>query len=87
MRIQTLLGAAIAALTAGAVQAQDYPTGPITIVVPFAAGGPTDTVTRLIAEPMSDGARPAVVVQNVTGAGGTVGAARSPTPRPTATPS
>jgi tripartite-type tricarboxylate transporter receptor subunit TctC len=52
----------------------DYPTGTITFVVPFSAGGPTDTVTRLIAEPMSQVLGQQVVVQNVEGAGGTVAA-------------
>ena len=47
--------------------------GPVTIVVPFAAGGPTDTVTRLIAEPMSAALGQQIVVQNVAGAGGTLG--------------
>ena len=56
--------------------AQDYPTGTITIVVPFSAGGPTDTVTRLIAEPMSRTLGQQIIVENVTGAGGTLGARR-----------
>jgi tripartite-type tricarboxylate transporter receptor subunit TctC len=51
-----------------------YPDGPITFVVPFSAGGPTDTVTRLIAEPMSVTLGQQIVVQNVEGAGGTVAA-------------
>ena len=51
MRILALAG--VVGLYAGVVFAQDYPTQPITIVVPFSAGGPTDTVTRLVAEPMS----------------------------------
>jgi tripartite-type tricarboxylate transporter receptor subunit TctC len=51
-----------------------YLEGPITIVVPFAAGGPTDTVTRLIAEPMSETLGQQIVVTNVTGAGGTLAA-------------
>jgi tripartite-type tricarboxylate transporter receptor subunit TctC len=59
---------------ASAAAAGDYPTGPIEIVVPFSAGGPTDTVTRLIAEPMSAELGQQVVVQNVEGAGGTVAA-------------
>ena len=50
------------------------PTGPITFVVPFAAGGPTDTVTRLVAEPMSVTLGQQVVVSNVAGAGGTLAA-------------
>lgn len=51
-----------------------YPESEITFVVPFAAGGPTDTVTRLIAEPMSQELGQQIVVQNVEGAGGTVAA-------------
>ena len=51
-----------------------FPDGQITIVVPFSAGGPTDTVTRLIAEPMAAELGTEVVVLNVEGAGGTVAA-------------
>ncbi|HYM53263.1 MAG TPA: tripartite tricarboxylate transporter substrate-binding protein, partial [Candidatus Dormibacteraeota bacterium] len=51
-----------------------YPDGPITFVVPFTAGGPTDTVTRLIAAPMGETLGATIVVQNVEGAGGTVAA-------------
>lgn len=51
-----------------------YPTGNITFVVPFDAGGPTDTVTRLIAGPMGAALGVTIVVENVTGAGGTVAA-------------
>jgi tripartite-type tricarboxylate transporter receptor subunit TctC len=51
-----------------------YPDGPVTIVVPFSAGGPTDTVTRLIGVPMGEALGQEVVVQNVEGAGGTVAA-------------
>ena len=60
----------------GGASAQDYPTGTITMVVPFSAGGPTDTVTRLIAEPMSRTLGQQIIVENVTGAGGTLGARR-----------
>ncbi len=56
--------------------AEDYPTRPITIVVPFAAGGPTDTLARLIAGPMSRTLGVNVVVEDVTGAAGTVGVGR-----------
>jgi tripartite-type tricarboxylate transporter receptor subunit TctC len=56
--------------------AQDYPSRPITIVVPFSAGGPTDTVTRLVAEAMSKDLGQQIVVENVGGAGGTLGAGR-----------
>ncbi|NJP94074.1 tripartite tricarboxylate transporter substrate binding protein BugD [Nonomuraea sp. FMUSA5-5] len=51
-----------------------YPDKNITFVVPFSAGGPTDTVTRMIAEPMAAKLGGKIVVQNVEGAGGTVGA-------------
>ncbi|WP_353952046.1 tripartite tricarboxylate transporter substrate-binding protein [Knoellia sp. S7-12] len=51
-----------------------YPDQEITIVVPFAAGGPTDTVTRLIGDPMSKSLGQQIIVKNVAGAGGTLGA-------------
>lgn len=58
----------------GGGDAGGYPDGTITFVVPFTAGGPTDTVTRLIAEPMSQELGQQIVVQNIEGAGGTVAA-------------
>jgi tripartite-type tricarboxylate transporter receptor subunit TctC len=73
--MKRLLMAAALAVTAIPAAAQDsYPDRPITIVVPFAAGGPTDTVTRLIAEPMGAELGQQIVVQNVAGAGGTLAA-------------
>jgi tripartite-type tricarboxylate transporter receptor subunit TctC len=74
--IKTLaLGLAASTVLASAgAMAQDYPTQPVTIVVPFSAGGPTDTVTRLVAAAMSEDLGQQVVVQNVGGAGGTLGA-------------
>jgi tripartite-type tricarboxylate transporter receptor subunit TctC len=68
--------ACIMAVAAGTVWAQAYPTRPVTMDVPFAAGGPTDTVTRLVSEVMSKDLGQQVVVENVGGAGGTLGAAR-----------
>ena len=73
----SLIAAALVAgtaLAAPSAMAQEYPAQPITIVVPFSAGGPTDTVTRLVAAAMSDDLGQQVVVQNVGGAGGTLGA-------------
>jgi tripartite-type tricarboxylate transporter receptor subunit TctC len=58
----------------GSEGGDDFPNRQITIVVPFAAGGPTDTVTRLIAKPMGAALGQRIVVQNVEGAGGTVAA-------------
>jgi len=70
------LAATAALLVAGcqAAAPANYPTGPITIVVPFAAGGPTDTVTRLIAAPMGEELGVQVIISNVAGAGGTTAA-------------
>ncbi len=71
--------AAIAALmliSGSAAGAQEYPTKVITMAVPFAAGGPTDTVARLIAGPMSKTLKQQVIVENVGGAGGTIAANR-----------
>jgi tripartite-type tricarboxylate transporter receptor subunit TctC len=69
--------AAIAvSLLATASSAQTYPERTITMVVPFAAGGPTDTVARLVAESMSKDLGQQIVVENVGGAGGTLGAGR-----------
>jgi tripartite-type tricarboxylate transporter receptor subunit TctC len=56
--------------------AADYPTKVITVVVPFTAGGPTDTVARLLAVPMAKALNTQVIVENVGGAGGTIGANR-----------
>ncbi|RKK02887.1 tripartite tricarboxylate transporter substrate binding protein BugD [Pseudoroseomonas wenyumeiae] len=74
---------AMALLAPAGAQAQGaYPNRTITVVVPFAAGGPTDTVTRLVAESMSRDLGQTVVVENVGGAGGTLGAARVAQARP-----
>ena len=63
-------------LSLKASAAEVYPTRPITIVVPFAAGGPTDTLARLLAGPMSRTLGVNVLVEDVTGAAGTVGVGR-----------
>jgi tripartite-type tricarboxylate transporter receptor subunit TctC len=69
--------AAIGLLTAaGLVAAQGYPNKPVTVVVPFTAGGPTDTVARSLGQAMTKSLGQSVVVENVGGAGGTVGATR-----------
>jgi len=64
------------ALSPSLAQAQTYPDRTITMVIPFAAGGPTDTVARLVGEAMSKDLGQQVIVENVGGAGGTLGAAR-----------
>ncbi|MBS9475519.1 Bug family tripartite tricarboxylate transporter substrate binding protein [Ancylobacter radicis] len=75
--LRTLAAAAVAGLLAlGPAAAQDFPTRPITLVVPFAAGGSTDLVGRLIAERMSAELGQPVIVENKGGAGGNLGAAQ-----------
>jgi tripartite-type tricarboxylate transporter receptor subunit TctC len=71
MRKWLLAAAGILALGISGASAQNYPTRNITMVIPFAAGGPTDTVGRLIAESMSQTLGQTVVIDNVAGAGGT----------------
>jgi len=56
--------------------AQGFPEKPITLVVPFAASGPTDTIARLLADAMGADLKQPVAVENISGAGGTVGATR-----------
>jgi tripartite-type tricarboxylate transporter receptor subunit TctC len=70
--------AAVAALVAATVPAmsQDWPTRPVSLVVPFAAGGPMDVVGRIVALRMSEVLRQQVVVENIGGAGGMTGSAR-----------
>jgi tripartite-type tricarboxylate transporter receptor subunit TctC len=75
--------ACLAASSAGtAIAQQDYPTRNITMIVPFAAGGPTDTVARLIGQSMSATLKQQIIVENVAGAGGTLGAARAAKAQP-----
>jgi len=64
------------ALTALAAAAADYPTRPITLMVPFAAGGPTDTVAHTLAQGMGKALGQPVVVENTVGAGGTIAPAK-----------
>ncbi len=71
-----LLAAASLCFHAPAASAQPYPSRTITMVVPFAAGGGTDTVTRILAEHMSRKLGQSIIVENVTGAGGTIGTQR-----------
>jgi tripartite-type tricarboxylate transporter receptor subunit TctC len=71
---RTLLAASAgAALLPGAARAQEWPTSPVRMIVPFAAGGPTDIPARLIADKMSEKLPQRVVVENRTGAGVVVG--------------
>jgi tripartite-type tricarboxylate transporter receptor subunit TctC len=75
---KTLLAALIAtfALTASASAAENYPSHPITIVVPFAAGGPSDAMMRILGEPMKLSLGQTILIENTTGAGGSIGVGR-----------
>ncbi|NSX15317.1 tripartite tricarboxylate transporter substrate binding protein BugD [Cupriavidus taiwanensis] len=70
-----MMAAAAMAGAPGAAAADAYPARPITLVVPYSAGGPTDVVARTLAQAMSQDLGQSVVVENRTGAGGTVAAA------------
>src|SRR3972149_5468616 len=66
----------LAVLGVSQVHAQQYPTKVITLIVPFTAGGPTDTVARLVAKAMGDSLKQQIIVENGGGAGGTIAPAR-----------
>lgn len=68
---------ALGVLAIAPVQAEPYPTRPITIIVPFAAGGPSDVTARIVAEQMAKRLGQQFVIENVNGAGGTLGAIRA----------
>ena len=65
---------AAASLATGTAWSQTYPNRTITLVVPFAAGGPTDVVARSLSVPMAKALGQTVVIENRTGAGGTLAA-------------
>lgn len=68
---------AVVATTVCAIAgAQDFPTKPVTMLIPFAAGGPTDVIGRVLAQSMSKTLGQTVIVENATGAGGTIATTR-----------
>ncbi|HXO70434.1 MAG TPA: tripartite tricarboxylate transporter substrate-binding protein [Bradyrhizobium sp.] len=69
--------AVVAGAVAGPAQAQDYPTRAITMIVPFAAGGPTDVVARIVTGHMAQTLGQSIIIENVVGAGGTTATARA----------
>jgi len=76
-----LAATSAASLASRIALAQSFPTRPITIVVPFPAGGPTDTLGRVLADRMKNALGQSVIIENLTGAAGTIGSthvARSP---------
>jgi tripartite-type tricarboxylate transporter receptor subunit TctC len=77
MLTRAAFGAFALAVASLPAAAQDYPKRNITMTVPFAAGGPTDIVARIVAEHMSRTLGQPVVIENVVGAGGTTGSTRA----------
>jgi tripartite-type tricarboxylate transporter receptor subunit TctC len=72
--LSLIVGLVVAAASPAA--AQTYPTKVVTMLVPFAAGGPTDTVARLVGQAMSTSLKQQIIVENVGGAGGTIAPSR-----------
>jgi tripartite-type tricarboxylate transporter receptor subunit TctC len=74
-RVWLVIAALVTAIPLASAQ-QPWPSRPITVIVPFAAGGPTDVLARILGQHMSQTLGQQIVVENVTGAGGSIGAAR-----------
>jgi tripartite-type tricarboxylate transporter receptor subunit TctC len=64
-------------LSSGGARAENYPSHPITVIVPFSAGGPSDAMMRILAERMKTTLGEVVLIENVTGAGGSLGVGRT----------
>jgi len=77
IRIHGLFAALALAVASGPAMAQDYPTRPITMIVPYPAGGPSDVVARIMADGMGRVLGQNIIIENVGGAGGTIGTARA----------
>src|SRR5438128_3548901 len=77
LAVTVLAGSAVGGFFPDAAAQQAYPNKAITIVVPAAAGGPTDTVTRLVAESMGRTLGAQIIIENIGGAGGTLGITRA----------
>src|SRR5204863_7522284 len=78
--LRTLL--VLAAAVAAPALAQDYPSKPVVIVVPAAAGGPTDTLTRVLAQAMGNAMKNQFIIENAGGAGGIIGINKAAKARP-----
>ena len=75
-RLIRFVAVALAVLNLGPALSQDWPTRPVTMIVPFAAGGPADTVARILAPGLSELLGQQVIIENMGGSGGMTGAAR-----------
>src|SRR5689334_14669148 len=70
------IGAVAALVWSGPAAAQDWPTRPVTMLVPYTAGGPVDTVSRILAVRLGEVLGQQIIIENVGGAGGMTGSAR-----------
>src|SRR5215510_6559659 len=75
--VAIVLGLPLGLLWSGLAAAQDYPSRPINMIVPFPAGGATDTLARFLAEQMRPILGQPIVIENVAGAAGTIGVGRA----------
>jgi tripartite-type tricarboxylate transporter receptor subunit TctC len=73
---RTIIGVLASLALAGPAPAQEWPTRPVTMVVPFAAGGPQDTISRVVGQRLGEILKQQIVIENVGGAGGTTGSLR-----------
>ena len=74
--LKKLITAAVGLMASTAVLAAEFPEKTISVIIPFAAGGPTDTLARILAQSMSKQLKQTVIVENATGAGGTLSAGK-----------
>jgi tripartite-type tricarboxylate transporter receptor subunit TctC len=74
--LKKLFTAGLMLLASHAALADTYPSQTITLVIPFSAGGPTDTIARILAQTMAKSLKQSIIVENATGAGGTLGAGK-----------
>jgi tripartite-type tricarboxylate transporter receptor subunit TctC len=83
-RLSAAAGGAVLAVSmaASSAVAQQWPSGPVTLIIPFAAGGPTDVLGRIVGERMQKSLGQQVVIENVGGAGGMTGSSRVAKARP-----
>src|SRR5580700_4744530 len=79
---RAMVAALLSLACLSAASAQNYPTRPITMIIPFAAGGPTDVLGRLVGQRMGEILGPQIVIENVGGAGGMTGVLRVATAPP-----
>ena len=82
MKLSLTVAIILGLLAAGGTAATSFPTRPITLIVPFPAGGPSDSVARIVSDRMRTSLGQPVIVENVSGAGGTIGLARAANAEP-----